>query len=76
MLSYLTGWTLMNTQMWYIVEVLFQYLLFYLVFKPIKKKGAACLVYGIVLCAMVGKINRLRHMMQHNTDSAKTKQPL
>lgn len=52
LLPYLTGYTLMNTQMWYIVEIFFLYLLFYLVFKLIKKKGAACLVYGIALCAL------------------------
>lgn len=49
---YLTGYTLMNTQMWYIVEIFFLYLLFYLVFRLVKKKGAACLIYGIILCAM------------------------
>ena len=52
LLPYLTGYTLMNTQMWYIVEIFFLYLLFWLVFRLIKKRGAACLVYGIALCAM------------------------
>lgn len=64
LLSYLTGWTLMNTQMWYIVEVFFLYLLFYLVFKLVKKKGAACLVYGIVLCAMTAGSLLLGHDME------------
>ena len=41
LLPYLTGYTLMNTQMWYIVEIFFLYLSFYLVFKLIKKQGAA-----------------------------------
>lgn len=53
LLPYLTGWTLMNTQMWYVIEVFFLYLLFYLTFRLIKKDGAACLVYGILILAMI-----------------------
>lgn len=67
LLSYLTGWTLMNTQMWYIVEIFFLYLLFYLVFKLIKRKGAACFVYGVVLCAMAAGSLLLGH--DHTTVS-------
>lgn len=51
--AYLTGLTLMNSQMWYIVEIFFLYLLFYLVFKFVKKDGAACLVYGLCVAAMI-----------------------
>lgn len=49
---YLTGWTLMNTQMWYVVEIFILYLLFYLTFKLVKKDGAACCVYGLLVIAM------------------------
>ena len=52
LLPYLTGWTLMNTQMWYIVEIFFLYILFYLTFKLVKKDGAACLIYGFFVIAM------------------------
>lgn len=57
LLSYLTGWVLMNSQMWYIVEIFFLYLLFYVVFKWIKNDTAACFVYGIsVLAMMIGSL--------------------
>jgi len=61
LLPYLTGYTLMNTQMWYIVEIFFLYLLFFMVFKVVKKKGAACLIYGILLCAVTAGSLLLGH---------------
>ena len=61
LLPYLTGYTLMNTQMWYIVEIFFLYLSFYLVFKLIKKQGAACFVYGVMLCMMTAGSLLLGH---------------
>lgn len=61
LLPYLTGYTLMNTQMWYIVEIFFLYLSFYLVFKLIKKQGAACFVYGAMLCMMTAGSLLLGH---------------
>ena len=53
LISYLTGWVLLNSQMWYVVEMFFLYLLFYLVFRWIKKDGIACLVYGILTAALI-----------------------
>ncbi len=53
LLPYLTGWILMNSQMWYIVEIFILYLLFYAVFSLIKNKDAACIVYGVAIVAMI-----------------------
>lgn len=67
LLPYLTGWTLMNTQMWYIVEIFFLYVLFYLTFKLVKKDGAACLIYGLFVVAMTAVSLFLGH--DHKTVS-------
>ena len=61
LLPYLTGWTLMNTQMWYIVEIFFLYILFYLTFKLVKKDGAACLIYGLFVITMIAASLFLGH---------------
>lgn len=53
LLPYLTGAVLMNGQMWYIVEILILYLLFYLVFRLIKNRNAACIVYGALLMILI-----------------------
>lgn len=61
LMPYLTGAILMNSQMWYIVEILILYLLFYVVFCLIKNRNAACLVYGICLMLLVAFSLRLGH---------------
>lgn len=53
LLPYLTGAVLMNCQMWYIVEISILYLLFYLVFRMIKNRNAACIVYGALLMILI-----------------------
>lgn len=53
LLRYLTGVVLMNSQMWYIVEILVLYLLFYVVFRFVKNRNAACFVYGICLLLLI-----------------------
>lgn len=50
---YLTGVVLMNSQMWYIVEILILYLMFYLVFRFVGNRNVACLVYGICLILLI-----------------------
>lgn len=52
-LPYLTGVILMNNQMWYVVEIFFLYLLFYIVFRLIKNRDAACIVYGVCVALMI-----------------------
>lgn len=53
LLPYLTGAILMNSQMWYIVEILILYLLFFFAFRLIKNRDAACMVYGVCLMLLV-----------------------
>ena len=53
LLPYLTGAILMNSQMWYIVEILILYLLFYIIFRLIKSRNAACIVYTICVVCMI-----------------------
>lgn len=52
-LPYLTGVVLMNNQMWYIVEIFFLYLLFWLVFRLVRNRDAACIVYGVCVAIMI-----------------------
>mgnify|MGYP002509598923 FL=1 len=58
---YLTGAILMNSQMWYIVEVMILYLLFFVVFRLIRNRNAACIVYGVLLMLLVAGSLRLGH---------------
>lgn len=58
---YLTGAILMNSQMWYIVEVIILYLLFFVVFSLIRNRNAACFVYGVYLVILIGFSLRLGH---------------
>lgn len=53
LLPYLTGIILMNSQMWYIVEIFILYLLFFLVFRLIKNRNAASMAYGVCLMILV-----------------------
>ncbi len=60
-MPYLSGAILMNSQMWYIVEVLILYVLFYVVFRLIKNRDAACIVYGICVMLLITFSLRLGH---------------
>lgn len=61
LVPYLTGAILMNSQMWYIVEVLILYLLFFIIFRLIKNRDVACIVYGICLMLLIAFSLRLGH---------------
>ena len=61
LLPYLTGVILMNSQMWYIVEIFILYLLFYIVFRLIKNRNAACTVYTVCVLALIAFSLRLGH---------------
>lgn len=61
LIPYLTGAILMNSQMWYIVEILVLYLLFYLVFRLISNRNVACGVYFILTLILIGFSLRLGH---------------
>ena len=51
----------MNSQMWYIVEVMILYLLFFVVFRLIRNRNAACIVYGVLLMLLVAGSLQLGH---------------
>mgnify|MGYP003290040458 CR=1 FL=1 len=50
---YITGFKLINSHMWYIVEIFFLYILFYVVFKFIKKKKVAYICMSLALLLLV-----------------------
>lgn len=54
LLPYLTGGILMNSQMWYIVEIFILYLLFYLVFRLVGNRNAACALYVLLTAVLIG----------------------
>lgn len=54
LLPYLTGGILMNSQMWYIVEIFILYLLFYLVFRLVGNRNAACALYVLLTVVLIG----------------------
>lgn len=51
--AYLSGWWLLNTQMWYIVEIAFFYLSFYFIFKNVKNEKTGIAIMGILIGIMV-----------------------
>ena len=51
--AYLSGWWLLNTQMWYVVEIAFLYLAFYVIFRLVKNETAGLWLMGIFITAMV-----------------------
>lgn len=52
--GYLTGFILLNTQMWYVVEIAIFYIIFYLVFRFIKNENAALTVFGVITVVFIG----------------------
>lgn len=61
LVPYLTGAVLMNSQMWYIVEIFVLYLLFYVVFRLIGNRDAACAVYVVCTLLLMGLSLLLGH---------------
>lgn len=52
LIANLTGWHLINSHMWYIVEIAVLYIVFFFIFRFIKKQGAAIAVMGVVTAAI------------------------
>jgi len=64
LLAVLSGWSLINQHMWYIVEIAILYIVFYIVYKLIKNRTAATIVMGVfVLVMMAGSL-----MLCHGKD--------
>ena len=53
LLGVLSGWSLINQHMWYIVEIAILYLAFYIIYRLIKNRTAATVVMGIFVAAMM-----------------------
>lgn len=51
---YLSGFLLLNPQMWYVVEIALFYILFYLVFRLVKNENIAITVLGGLIVAVIG----------------------
>lgn len=51
--AYLSGWWLLNTQMWYVVEIAFLYVAFYVIFRLVKNETAGLWVMGLFITVMV-----------------------
>ncbi len=57
LLSILSGWSLINTHMWYIVEIAILYLAFFIIYRLIKNRTIATVVMSIfVLLMMAGSL--------------------
>lgn len=53
LVSVLTGWTLLNSHMWYIVEIVILYLAFYLFYRFIKNRTAATIAMAVFVVLMI-----------------------
>lgn len=57
LIAHLTGWILLNSQLWFIVEILILYLGFYLLFRVIKKERIAYVGMGVfIILLMIGSL--------------------
>ena len=53
LLCVLSGWSLINANMWYIVEIAILYIAFFLIYRLIKNRTAATVVMSIFVIAMI-----------------------
>ena len=53
LLSVLSGWSLINGHMWYIVEIVILYLVFFIVYRLIKNHTAATAIMSVFVIAMI-----------------------
>ena len=53
LVAYGSGWWLLNTQMWYVVEIAIFYIAFYLIFKNIKNDKTGLVIMGLFIGAFV-----------------------
>ena len=53
LLCVLSGWSLINANMWYIVEIVILYIAFYVIYKLIRNRTAATVVMTIFVAAMI-----------------------
>lgn len=53
LIAVLTGWSLINDNMWYIVEIAVLYVLFYIIYRLIKNRTAATAVMSVCTIGMI-----------------------
>jgi len=53
LLAVISGWYLLNSHMWYIVEIVILYLAFYLFYRFIKNRTAATVAMGVFVVLMI-----------------------
>ncbi|MCQ2483608.1 MAG: acyltransferase [Clostridia bacterium] len=53
LISVLTGWSLINDHMWYIVEIAILYILFFVIYRLIKNRTAATVVMTVCTIGMI-----------------------
>lgn len=63
---YVTGLILLNGNMWYIVEIIFLYIAFYLIFKRVKKQGTGFAMMALFIFVMTTISLFLGHDNQYN----------
>ena len=68
MIAFLTGWRLINTQMWYMVEIIFLYVAFFFIFKYVKNTTAGIWLMGLFIAVMVSVSILLGHGPMGNSD--------
>ena len=61
LLGILSGWSLINNHMWYIVEIAILYLVFFIVYRLIKNRTAATIVMTVLVIGMIGGSLYLGH---------------
>lgn len=54
--KYFSGWIMLNNNLWYIVEITFLYIAFYLIFKYVKNRNAAFVSMAVFIFIFVGFI--------------------
>ena len=60
-LAVLSGWSLINSHMWYIVEIAILYLAFFAIYRLIKNRTSATVVMGIFTALMIAGSLLLKH---------------
>ncbi len=70
LISAFTGWMLLNTQLWFIVEIFILYLAFYVLFKVLKSEKAAYLLMGGFIIALMAVSLYLGHDFQTKSGGA------
>ena len=53
LIAVITGWSLLNSHMWYVVEIVLLYLFFYIYYRLIKNRTVATIAMGISVALMM-----------------------